>query len=94
MASPQVTQLSCSTSNASAAFSPSVVKVKIKNIGAVDVYFNINAAATTSLFPIGPNEEIEIGLASSGLTGAIASVQGITASSTSTLQIIGVESWS
>lgn len=83
----QVKYLSVTTSSSSVSFSPSVLKVIIKNIGSNPCFINLNSSATTNHFSLDPEEIIEIGL------NSISSVHAICSSGTTNLSIIGIEEW-
>lgn len=87
MANAQVKNLSVSNVSSSVTFSPSVYLVTITNTGSTTCYFNIDAAATTSMYPLDAGDTIRIGLST------ITTVHAITASGTTTLRMIGAAQW-
>ena len=87
MANAQIGNLAVSAVNASFALSPVVYLVTLRNVGGTTCHINLNGAATTSHFPLDAGESIELGLSTTS------SVQAITASGTTTLDVIGVEQW-
>lgn len=74
--------LSVSNSSSSVSYSEAMKDHLIKNIGTVNCYINIDAAATTDHFLLKPMETIRI-------KGSGTAVHAITASGTTIIRIIG-----